>query len=183
MTEKKKAMVNKDNFWLALKVYRKLLLNKYLINSNTASQILVSSVVAAGWPLPRLPSTAHPTTMKLSLGPLLFGTQSMSQTIGFVGQFEWQFCAQDISSPTLDPDIMSSCQTAWAFPKLSSSSYKGDREENTKVVLVSLPVLYHRGCKEVLEVRTDHKTAKGKSEMERQSFPVPGKEFNTNIEE
>lgn len=55
---------------------------------------------------------------------------------------------------------------------------KGDREENTKSVLASLPVLSHRGCEEVLEVRADSETAKGKK-----PFPFLRGKFNKNIKE
>lgn len=107
----------------------------------------------------------------------------MSQAISFMGQLGWQFRAQNISSLTLDPDIVSVYQTTWAFPTLSLSSYKGDREENTKIILASLAVLSHRGCEEVLEVRADNKTAKDKSEAEKKPFPFPQGEFNKNIKE
>lgn len=73
--------------------------------------------------------------------------------------------------------MVSLYQTALAFLRLSLSSYKGDREESRKLVLASLPVLSHWGCKGA-EIGADHKAAKGKSEVERKPFPLPQKDFN-----
>lgn len=50
---------------------------------------------------------------------------------------------------------------------------RGQGKKKPQIVLANLPLLSHRGCEEVLEVRADNKTAKDKSEAEKKPFPFP----------